>query len=335
MSSLAELVDTVEQTLRTVDASHHRRMLLGVTDLLVGLSASLSNVHWETFDEVLGRLVSAAEVDARQAVAEHVGTLAQAPPGLVRQLVADKAGLVAGPILRSRIALSDAVLIHVAQSRSQDHLAAIAQRTVLSEPVCEAVAAKGNDAVLRILLANAGAQLSSRALFLMATRFEDEATLTAGLAQRMDLLPRQRAELLRERRYERARARMNGGAPQAWKGSKAEAAVALRIKIGLDDGDVQHWLSNGRTTEALLALAHLARIPADHVFAAHASADLRRLTLFVRCAGLGTATLARLICTVERPEARGDLGRILSAFRALSVEQARAALEQEALIGEA
>lgn len=328
MSSLADLVDTIDQVLETADTSHHQRMLLGVTELLVGMSSALSNTHLETFDEVFGRLISGAGLEARQAVAEHFGALTEAPQGLVRQLAADQAGPVAGPILRSRIAIPDAALIHLAQSRGQEHLAAIAERARLSESVCDVVAARGDETVLGLLLANTGAQLSDRALLLLATRIEDEEVLAAGLERRTDLDPRRRAAVLRERRYEQARSRMNKGQQQVRTYARAEAAVALRIKIGLDESDIQHWLSNGCIPEALLALAHLAGLPAAHVIAAHESADLRRMTLFVRCAGLGTAALARFLCTVEGHQASGGLGRFFLAFRAMSVEQARAALAQ-------
>ncbi len=162
-------------------------MLLGVTELLVGMSSALSNTHLETFDEVFGRLISGAGLEARQAVAEHVGALTEAPQGLVRQLAADQAGPVAGPILRSRIAIPDAALIHLAQSRGQEHLAAIAERARLSESVCDVVAARGDETVLGLLLANTGAQLSDRTLLLLATRIEDEEVLAAGLERRTDL----------------------------------------------------------------------------------------------------------------------------------------------------
>ena len=126
---------------------------------------------------------------------------------------------------------------------------------------------------------------------------------------------------------------MNGSPHSARSCAKAEAAVALRIKIGLDGGDVEHWLSNGRVTEALLALAHLAQAPVDQVLAAHASGDLRRMTLIVRCAGLRAVTLARFAGSIERFQPGRDLGRILAAFRTMSVEQARAALDEVPLAG--
>lgn len=333
VSGLAELVDSVDQALESADTSCHRRMLLGVTDLLVGMSSALSDAHVATFDQVLGRLITGAEVEVRRAVAEHVSQLPKPPRGLVRRLAADPAGPVAGPILSSTIAIPDAALIGLVRSRSQEHLAAIAQREALSEEVCDAVADRGDDAVLCILLANTGAQLSDRTLSLVVTRIVDDDDLASSLGRRADLDPRRRAALLRERRYERARSRMNGSPHSARSCAKAEAAVALRIKIGLDGGDVEHWLSNGRVTEALLALAHLAQAPVDQVLAAHASGDLRRMTLIVRCAGLRAVTLARFAGSIERFQPGRDLGRILAAFRTMSVEQARAALDEVPLAG--
>ena len=64
------------------------------------------------------------------------------------------------PVLTRSSALTDADLIAVANSRGQDHLRAISQRTEVSEALSEVIVERGDDHTLGVLLHNQRARFS-------------------------------------------------------------------------------------------------------------------------------------------------------------------------------
>ncbi|WP_407519218.1 DUF2336 domain-containing protein [Methylobacterium oryzisoli] len=300
MSPLAELIDDAALAAEAADSAHHRRMLREITDLLVAQAPDLADGQVTVFDEVIAVLCESAGVEERGAVAERISRLPAPPPRLVRRFAADPAAPVAAPVLRRCRPIPDAVLLRIARTRGQPHLAAIAGREAVSERVAETLAGRGDEDVLQALVRNPGARLSDRALSLLAPRIADAVAFEAGLAAREDIPAERRAALLRSCASGRAvarRAAAKQGAERAARGTPVDAqqagsAVALRIRIGLDEADIRHWLGSGRTTEAVFGLAHLAAVPRHAVLEALDAEDARPLLHLVRAAGLGPAVFA-------------------------------------------
>ncbi|AWN46325.1 hypothetical protein DK419_08375 [Methylobacterium terrae] len=303
-ATLADLVDEAE---RVADPA---RVLHGVTDLLVARADRLSGPQVGAFDEVLTVLAEGAGPESRGRLARRVGALPRPPHKLARHLALDPEAQVAVPVLAACAALPDDVLLRVARSRGPAHLAAIARRERVAARVADVLADRGDEAVMATLLGNPGARLSLAALTTLSDRMEDRGGLAAGLAAR-GLLPGQRAALLR-----------TPGPPGPPR--RAAEAVALRIRLGLEEADIRGWLADGRTAEALLGLAHLAGCSPARAEAAHRSAGLRALALIVRAADLRLSTLGAYLRARPGPALTAEAaGAAVQAYRALSVARAR------------
>ncbi|MGF3027408.1 DUF2336 domain-containing protein [Methylobacterium aquaticum] len=304
----AALADLIEEAEQVADAA---RVLDGVADLLVAQAEGLSVLQVGAFDEVMTVLAEGVGTGSRGRLARQVTALPRPPRKLARRLACDPEPSVAVPVLARCAALPDEVLLHVARSRGPVHLAAIARRERVAARVADVLADRGDQAVMATLIANRGAQLSLSALTILSERMEDKDRLAAGLAAREGLLPRQRDALLRP-------------ATRPGPGRRAVEAVALRVRLGLDDADLRLWLADGRIAEALIGLAHLAGCPVERAEAAYRSPGLRALAVIVRAADLRLSTLGAYLRARPGPALTPEAaGTAVQAYRAMTVVQAR------------
>ena len=142
-------------------SSRRRELLRGVTDLFFTADGH-GDVEMGLFDDVMGQLAGEMEEAVRIELAERLGTSATPPPSLTRALASDSIA-IARPILQGAPQLSEADLLHVARTQSQDHLRAISQRPVVPSLVSDAIVQRGDDTTLGVLLRNEGAVLSRQA----------------------------------------------------------------------------------------------------------------------------------------------------------------------------
>jgi len=158
MSKLRDLIDLAKEP----SSERRRELLREVTNLFF---AGVDNQHEPEatlFDDILTQLAGEMEEQVRIELAEQVAPQPVAPRRLLRTLAGDAIG-VAAPILRSSTALTEADLLHVAQSRGQEHLQAISQRPQVPEAVSDVIVQRGDDDTLGVLLRNDGAALSRQA----------------------------------------------------------------------------------------------------------------------------------------------------------------------------
>src|SRR5262245_45880269 len=156
----SSILDELEASLAAGDVNHRLKVLHRVTDLFVAGASRYSGTEIELFDDVLMRLVAEIEMEARARLSRRLAPLSNAPPRVIRRLAFDDAIRVAGPVLISSPQLSDADLIENANTKSQDHLHAIAQRFKLSEAVTDVLIERGNRRVVRRAARNDGANFS-------------------------------------------------------------------------------------------------------------------------------------------------------------------------------
>ncbi|TNC15930.1 DUF2336 domain-containing protein [Methylobacterium terricola] len=306
--SLADLVDEAE---RVAPGEEAARALHDVADLLIAGAERLSGPQVSAFDEVMTVLAEGAGTDSRGRLARRVGGLARPPHKLARRLADDPEASVAVPVLAACASLPDEVLLRVARRRGPVHLAAIAGRDRVAARVADVLADRGDQAVMATLLGNPGAQLSLAALSALSERMEDRHGLAAGLAAR-GVLPGQRKALLR-------------GPGPSGPPRRAAEAVALRIRLGLDEADLRNWLANGRVTEAVLGLAHLAGCSAARAEAAHRAPGAKALALIVRAADLRLSTLGAFLRARPGPAPTPEAaGRAVALYRGATVAGARA-----------
>lgn len=327
VSSATLLADLVDEAGRVAAGEGAARALDGVADLLADLLADLtadllhagadrlSVPQLCAFDEVMTVLAQGAGAASRGRLARQIAALPRPPRKLAQNLAEDPEAGIAVPVLATCATLPDDLLLRVAHGRGPAHLAAIARRDRVAARVADVLADRGDQRVLAILLGNPGAQLSLSALSALSGRMEDRGCLADGLASR-GVLPGQRAALLRTPEPP--------GPPR-----RAAEAVALRIRLGLDESDIRSWLANGRVTEALLGLAHLAGCSAARAERAHLSADPRALALVVRAADLRLSTLGAFLRARPGPAPTPEAaGLAVQVHRAVAVARARAAVAE-------
>src|ERR1700704_334116 len=164
------IVDELETALHTGSAEKRLETGKRVTDLFLLSAGSYKDEQIELFDTVLERLIKTieiralADVSARIALAElstQLAPVSQAPPSVVRRLARNDEIIVAGPVLRESARLSAEDLIEVAQTKSEQHLLAIAGRWWLKEVVTDALLARRYPSVSRKIVNNPGARVSA------------------------------------------------------------------------------------------------------------------------------------------------------------------------------
>ncbi|WP_158859649.1 DUF2336 domain-containing protein [Rhodoplanes serenus] len=191
------LIQDLSGALNRTTADARGNMLRRLTDLFLTRAEALADDHIALFDLVMARLVGMVE---RHALI-RLGLQLAAHPGAPLQTIAllghsdDLA--VAGPVLERSPRLGDDVLIAIAGSKSQGHLAAIAVRPRLSEGVTDVVVEHADLAVTRKVTANAGALFSAIGLGLVVGRAHGDEELAVLVASRSDVPDEVLAGLLR------------------------------------------------------------------------------------------------------------------------------------------
>jgi uncharacterized protein (DUF2336 family) len=214
MSGCRSIVDELEASLASGNVQHRLKVLQRVTDLFVAGSCNYSGAEVELFDDVLTRLASEIEMEARARLAQRLASLPNAPPGLIRRLAFDDAIVVAAPVLACSPQLSDADLIENAATKSQDHLYAIAQRLKLSEAVTDVLIERGNRRVVSRVASNDGARFSFKTYERLVQHSRDDRKLVLTVGRRSDI-PRQCFLKLLETASTEVRRKLEAMNPQA------------------------------------------------------------------------------------------------------------------------
>ena len=141
------------------------------------------------FDDVLSQLINKIEREAIVQLSRTVAPVTKAPPALTRKLSRDDDIAISGPVLRQSPLLNDADLIEIAQTKSQQHLEAIAGRRQVSEKVSDVLIDRGNTDVLTTVAGNFGARFSPNGYKALLGKAEDQADIAMAVVMRSDLSP--------------------------------------------------------------------------------------------------------------------------------------------------
>jgi uncharacterized protein (DUF2336 family) len=183
VSKLQDLISLAKEP-----SSEKRRVLLReMTDLFFANPAGRGGPELALFDDVLSQLAGDMEVAVRAELARRITPEPYPPSGLVRKLATDDSIEVARPLLEGSTALSDEVLVGVAQKQGQDHLKAISRRAIVSEAVSEVIVERADDETLGVLLGNDGASLSRHAHETAVDRAEANPALHEAVVNRRTL----------------------------------------------------------------------------------------------------------------------------------------------------
>ena len=128
-------------------------------------------------------------VDATTVIqlSEALSTIDRAPRQTVRKLAFHEQPQVAAPVLRSSNCLSDADLLEIVKSRSQQHLLAICDRKTLNEALTDALMRFGDVNVSNALARNTGARFSECGYATLVGRAERDEGLAEKLGVRLDI----------------------------------------------------------------------------------------------------------------------------------------------------
>ena len=159
--------------------------IVGETRLLPGPAPSPCTV------EALTHLVEDATVRVRAAIADVLAELPDAPRELVLRLAHDAAVPVSEPIVRlSPLLTTDDLLSLLGRPPTAETALAVARRPHLTEAVSRAIAASGDDAAIRALLANPSAAIQEETLDALIARATERTDWHEPLVLRPGLSPR-------------------------------------------------------------------------------------------------------------------------------------------------
>lgn len=132
------------------------------------------------------KLIKRAKNDKTLAAAVAV---VDVPANVIVCLAYDDDIAIAGPILEKSNVLTAEILADIAATKSHRHLAAIAGRAQINEPVTDALIARGNSDVTRKIAANEGAHFSEIGFVKLINSAKGDKVLAATIAARSDIPP--------------------------------------------------------------------------------------------------------------------------------------------------
>jgi uncharacterized protein (DUF2336 family) len=310
-------------------SERRRELLRGVTDLFF-TTDSHGAAELGLFDHVMDDLAGEMEAAVRAELAARLSNASVLPSRLTRRLVRDDIE-VAAPLLGAR-ALSQAELIEVAAVAGQEHLRVISQRPDVSADLADTLVAKGDDAMLDVLLRNERASLSRQAHEAAIDRAVANPDLHEAVVNRAAVPP----DLLNEMYFlVETRLRDSIMARNATMDPKAlEAALSIgRNRMASRDGVLPpdyaeaeaqiatlqasgkitpellaSWLRGKKTTLFLAALATLADIDFHTARRIVEKVDLDALAIVCRASGFN-ASLFLTFAVLIQPNDNNAMGK--------------------------
>lgn len=237
---------------REKSSDRRRQLLRDITDVFMFHAPDDEAPEMVLYDEVMTQLTEEMETIVRAELSDRLADVRHAPRTLLRKLVTDDI-MVAEPILTRSKALSDSDLVHVVQTKGQEHIRAVSKRETVSEVVSGAIIEHGDDHTLNVLLSNDGARLSRASTEVAVERAQANPMLHDAVVKRKDMP----ADLLNEMYF------------------VVEARLRERIlqeNSRLDPNLIDKALNKGRTRVAV----HHGSVPADYEDAYDAVQLMRR-----------------------------------------------------------
>jgi uncharacterized protein (DUF2336 family) len=333
------IVDEVEAAIRAGSAEKCIATAKRVTDLFLTSAGSFNSEQVELFDNVLERLVKTielralADISARMELAEiseQLAPVTQAPPAIIRRLAGNDEIRIARPVLQESSRLSADDLIEIAQTKSEQHLLAVAGRWWLKEVVTDALLARRFASVSHRLVNNPGAKVSPDGFAVILAQAEHDPVLAVETGIRADLPSELRLQLLR-RATEEVRSRLLERAPPYLfeEIRHAIAAVAAGVERDMsqvrdftaarrhiarlkDNGDLNEAALLGfarqrRYEETVVALAGLAQSSIEVIRSLMQSLRSEGLLVPCRAAGLSWETT---VAVMECRYTTGSMGPV-------------------------
>jgi uncharacterized protein (DUF2336 family) len=188
MHPRASLIDELEVRLKSGTNAQRTNILQRVTDLFILNADGASDAQVEIFDDVMMRLIETIEDRILAEFSRRLASIENSPVNVVQKLARHDQIEVAGPVLE-KSDLSDVDLVEIAYTKSQAHLAAIADRSCLNPVVADVLVRRGNSEVAMKVAANNGARFSYSGFTDLVQRALDHAGLAESVSNRADIPP--------------------------------------------------------------------------------------------------------------------------------------------------
>jgi uncharacterized protein (DUF2336 family) len=351
MTPPSSLLEDLEKALAAGSNEQRLEMLSRITDLFVGEAHRYSAVQVHLFDEVMAKLTVAIEAKARAKLSIRLADVPNAPTGVIRMLAFDDDIEIARPVLTGSARLADADLVANAKSKSQQHLAAIAERKSLSEAVTDVLVTRGDRQVAHSVARNTGARFSDAGFRMLVKRSASDETLALHVGTRPDL-PRQHFLSLLEQASATVRVKLaaeNPAAGRTVEGVLSEVVGGIRNETRkvssqyahavanvtaakrsgrLGEAEVYKFAREGRFEETAVALSLLCNVELDVVERALHDRGHEIVLILAKLAGFSStgAKATLLLKTAERGISAQDLDNALRSYEKLQLDTARRVL---------
>jgi len=349
-SARRSLIEELEEALTVGSSEHRAQTLRRITDLFIVTASDLNEQITQIFDDVMGMLVEAIETKVRAELSERLAPIANAPCGVIRRLARDDEIAVAGPVLAQSPRLSPRDLVDIAETKGQAHLFAISGRRAIDPEVTDVLVHRGNDNVVRNVVANPGAAFSENGFGALVRRANDDEAICDRLARRSDIPPHlfcsllvQATEAVRKRLLAVAppevRADVNrvvnkvsedlaagssAGIKRDYAGAIHRCLVA-RQAGQLGEPEFVELAETRQFEDAVAALSLLTGVPVDVIERAINSDRLEPTIILCRAANFSWTTARALLLLRPRNQVRlsEDLVEAQADFKRLAVATAK------------
>lgn len=171
---------------REKSAEARARLAATISDLFRDEGDALTPRERALMADILRRILRDIEISVRRQVALALAADSALPHDLLLFLANDQID-VAYPILRDSRVLLDSDLIEIIRNRTQEHQLAIANRYHVSEAVCDALVQAGRHEVIRELLQNPDADISSATMDYLVDQSRRVDSFQEPILRRADL----------------------------------------------------------------------------------------------------------------------------------------------------
>ncbi len=348
VSGVQSLIDEIEASFRGGSASRRATTLRRITDLFMAGADSFQERQIGLFDDILCLLISKIEREAIIELSRTVAPVGKAPPALTRKLSRHNDIEISGPVLRQSPLLTDGDLIEIAQSKSQQHLEAIAARREVSEKVSDVLIDRGNTDVLTAVAGNFGARFSPNGYNSLLAKAEDHADIAMAVVIRSDLSPEMFRKLV-GRAATTVQQRLLTIANPAVKERLQNVLQDISLQL-VRDADVKTsrfdmhrppeiksldksklrsellgYANAGRLAESATALATISGVPADTIRRLIAQRETEALLIVCKAGELGWSTVKALLnlSAITHGAAKANPLDYLDQYTKMTVESAK------------
>ncbi len=349
-SARKSLIEELEHALTTGSSQQRAETLRRITDLFIVSASDLNEQVTQIFDDVMGMLIEAIETKVRAELSERLAPIANAPFNVIQRLARDDEIAVAGPVLAQSPRLSPTDLVAIAETKSQAHLLAISARGAIEPTVTDVLVHRGDDSVVRKVVANPGASFSDDGFGALVRRANKDEAVCDRLARRADIPPHlfcsllvQATETVRKRLLANvpsdARADVNRAISKVSEELAAGSNAGIRRDYAgaihrclidrqagrLGEPEVVMLAETRQFEDAVAALSLLSGVPVDVIDRAINSDRLEPTVILCRAAGFSWTTTRAVFLLRPKNQMRlaEDIGEAEADFKKLAVATAK------------